>query len=455
MEKQMLRACLDKLEKEYGMLTCNVPVDPKFELGAVQEKVGNHQPILFKNVKGSSVPIISGMFGNRDMFYDFTGTTREGRIQKYLDGIANPIPPKVLQTGPVKENIIKKNIDIGKILPLPTFHEHDSSSFITAGVLVVKDPDTGVTATSIRRMQYNGGNNLSVLVTSPYLSGQMKELFAQKKDLECALVIGYDYYYCLASQLSSAQYGLDKHWYDGGLRGEPLEVVKCETVNLEVPAYAEMVIEGVIPYNEDAVEGPFGELMGYYGEVKKHPVMKITAVTHRNNPIFQISAPCKEEHLSNGLIRDVETYANISRFVSVNDVNITIGGGGRFHAIVSINKKGPGDAKTALLAAFGATKDLKHCVIVDDDIDIFNADDVEGALAARVQASKDVFIVPGAMGTGLDPSHLLEGTTDKVGIDATKPLGEEAIKFEKARIPGYENVNLDKFFPNMKLGGRR
>lgn len=455
LEKQMLRACLDKLENKYGMLTCDVQVDPKFELGAIQEKIGNSQPILFKNIKGSNVPIISGMFGDREMFYDFTGTTREGRIQKYLNAIANPMPPKVLQNGPVKENIIKRNIDMGKILPLPTFHELDSSSFITAGVMVVKDPETGKVVTSIRRMQYNGGNNLSVLVTSPYLSGQMKELFKKKKDLECAIVLGYDHTYCLASQYSSFTYGVDKHWIDGGLRGEPLEVVKCETIDLEVPAHAEMVIEGIIPYNEEAVEGPFGELMGYYGAVQKHPVMKVNCVTHRNDHIFQISAPCKEEHLSNGLIRDMETYANVARFVDVKDVNITIGGGGRFHGIISINKKGPGDAKTASLAAFGATKDLKHCVIVDDDIDVFNPDDVEGALAARVQASKDVFIVPGAMGTGLDPSHLIDGTTDKVGIDATKPLGEEGKSFDKARIPGYENVDLNKFFPNLKTGGRR
>lgn len=445
----MLRACLPKLEEKYGMLTCNAQVDPKFELGGILEKLGNTRPVLFKNVKGHKMPIIGGMFGDREMFYDFTGTTREERLYKYMDAIANPIAPVTLQDGPVKENIITRNIDLGKIFPLPTFHELDSSSFITAGVMVVKDPDTGKVYTSIRRFQYNGGNNLSALVTSPMLTGQMKELFKKKKNLECAIVLGYDYHFCLASQVSSATYGVDKYEVDSALRGEPLELVKCQTIDLEVPAHAEIVIEGVIPYNEDAVEGPFGELMGYYGAVAKHPVMRVSAVMHRNDPIFQISAPCKEEHLSNGLIRDVEVFAHVNRLVKCNDVNVTIGAGCRFHAVVSIDKKTEGDGKQALIGALSSSKDIKHVVVVDNDVDIFDTADVEGIIASRVQASKDVFIIPGGMGTGLDPSHLLEGTSDKMGIDATKPVGEKGIGFEKAKIPGYDNIDLKKFFPNL------
>jgi len=445
----MLRACLPKLEEKYGMLTCDAQVDPKFELGGILEKLGNITPVLFNNVKGHKMPIIGGMFGEREMFYDFTGTTREERLYKYMDAIANPIKPVTLPDGPVKENIITRNIDLGKMFPLPTFHELDSSSFITAGVMVVKDPDSGKVYTSIRRFQYNGGNNISALVTSPMLTGQMKELFKKKKNLECAIVIGYDYNFCLASQVSSAIYGVDKYEVDSALRGEALELVKCQTIDLEVPAYAEIVLEGVIPYNEDAVEGPFGELMGYYGAVAKHPVMRVSAVMHRNDPIFQISAPCKEEHLSNALIRDVEVFTHVNRLVKCNDVNVTIGAGGRFHAVVSIDKKSEGDGKQALIAALSSGKDLKHVVVVDNDVDIFDMADVEGIIASRVQASKDVFIIPGGMGTGLDPSHLLEGTSDKMGIDATKPLGEKAISFEKAKIPGYDNIDLKKFFPNL------
>jgi 2,5-furandicarboxylate decarboxylase 1 len=448
---QMLRACLEPLEKKYKMLTCDVSVDAKYELGGILEKLGNDRPVLFTNVKNHKMPVIGGMFGNREMFYDLTKTNRKQRLYKYMDAMTKPIAPVLLETGPVMEQIHTRNIDIGKLFPLPTFHELDASSFITAGVLVVKDPEDGKIYTSIRRFQYNGGNNLSLLVTSPLLSKQLQKAKLLKKDFECAIVLGYDHCFCLASQLSTSLYGVDKYGYDGALRGEPLELVKCKTVDLEVPAHAEIIIEGKIPWNEEAVEGPFGELMGYYGQVAKHPVMRVSAVMQRKDAIFQISAPCKEEHLSNGLIRDMEIFAHVARLVDVKDVNVTIGAGCRFHAVISIKKNAPGDGKAAILAALGSSKDIKHVVIVDEDIDVFDAKDVEGAIASRVQASTDVVIIPGANGTGLDPSHLIEMTSDKVGIDATKPLGEAGIKFEKAIIPNYDRIDLKKYFPNLEV----
>lgn len=455
MGQQMLRACLETLEKDYQMLTCDVPVNPKFELGGILEKLGNSRPVLFKNVKGHKMPVIGGMFGNREMFYAMTKTTREHRLLKYMDALSKPITPVVVENGPIYEQVIMRNIDLGKLLPLPTFHERDASSFITAGVLVVRDPEDGKIYTSIRRFQYGGENKLSVLVTSNHLSEQLKKAKMNKKDFECAIVLGYDPIFCLASQLSTSLYGVDKYSYDGALRGEPLELVKCKTVSLEVPAQAEIVLEGKISWQEEAVEGPFGELMGYYGKVEKHPVMRVSCVLMRKDPIFQISAPCKEEHLSNGLIRDMELFAQVSRVVDVKDVNVTIGGGCRFHAVVSISKKSPGDGKAAIISALSSSKDIKHVVIVDEDIDIFDASDVEGAIASRVQAVTDLVVIGGANGTGLDPSHLIQQTSDKVGIDATKPLGELGLKFEKAKIPGYDAIDLNKFFPNLSQNNGR
>lgn len=447
LSQQMLRAVLGSLKNKYNLMECDVPVDPRFEMGGILEKLGNDQPVLFKKVKGHGMPVIGGMFGNRDMFYDLIGTTREGRFAKILGALAAPRQPRIVSTGPVHENVVNGRLDLGKLLPLPTFHELDSSSFITAGVLAVRDPDTGKTYTSIRRFQYNGGNNLSVLVTSQPLTGQLQRLREQKKNLEVAVILGYDHVFCLASQISSGLYGIDKYAFDSALRGEPLELVKCKTVDIEVPAHAEIVLEGIIPWDEMKSEGPFGELMGYYGHVADHPVMRVQCMTHRNDPIFQISAPCREEHLSNGLIRDVELYTHVNRLVEVVDANVTIGGGCRFHGIVSIRKKSEGDGKTAIIGALSSAKDMKHVVIVDEDVDIFDPLDVEAALAARVQASKDVVIIPGGLGTGLDPSHLISQTSDKVGIDATKPLGAMQGKFDKARIPGYDQLDLGRFFP--------
>ncbi|MCT4593554.1 MAG: UbiD family decarboxylase [Anaeromicrobium sp.] len=450
MERQMLRGDLEKLRKSGKLLICDKEVDPKFELGAVLKHFRNKKPILFNNIRGSNVSIIGGLFGDRNIFYHMLGTNHEKRIFKFMHAITNPKGTKLIKDGPIKENIITRNIDISKTFPIPTFHENDSSSFITAGIVIIKDPETGKRYTSIRRLQVNGKDNLSILIASPMFTNQLKELKEKKKDMEVAVILGYDYSFLLASQISSELYGVDKYEVDSALREEPLELVKCHTIDLEVPAHGEIVFEGIIPHNREVEEGPFGELMGYYGKVANHPVIEVKAIMFRNNPIFQVSFPCREEHLSNGLIREVELYTHVRKFAKVKDVNVTIGGGCRFHGIVSIEKKEEGDGKGVILGALGSNKDLKHVIVVDDDIDIFNKDDMEGALATRVQGSRDLVIINGAQGSGLDPSHNMRGITDKIGIDATKPLGENGVKFNKAIIPGYEKIDIEKYFPNLK-----
>lgn len=450
MEKQMLRADLKKLIDRGRLLVCEREVDPKFELGAVLKYFKNKRPMLFNNVKGSDVSVIGAMFGDRDIFYDMLNTNHDERIFKFMDAITAPQPTKLLSHGRVKENILTRNINIPEMFPVPTFHENDSSSFITAGIVIIKDPQNGKCYTSVRRLQLNGKNSLSLLIASPMLTDQIKELHGRGKELEVAVILGYDYSFLLASQVSSELYGVDKYEMDSALRGEALELVKCHSVDLEVPADAEIVFEGIIPPNKEETEGPFGELMGYYGGAKKHPIIEVKAVMFRNNPIFQVSFPCREEHVSNGLIREVELYMHTSKFADVKDVNVTVGGGCRFHGIVSINKKNEGDAKSVILGALGSNRDLKHVVVVDDDIDIFSPDDMEGALATRVQGSRDLVIIEGGLGSGLDPSHGLRGVTDKIGIDATKPIGENGEEFNKVKIPGYGKIDIEKYFPNLK-----
>lgn len=442
----MLRAAIEKLKKNGHLLTCNKTVDPKFELGAVLKYYNNEKPIIFNSVKGSSIPVIGGMFGDRKIWYEMLNLSHEERIFKIMDAIATPKPTKLLNNGPIKENIITRNIDISRILPNPTFHENDSCSYITAGIVIIKDPQSGKRYTSIRRLQVNKGNCLSLLIASPLLSSQINQLNSENKPLEVAVILGYDYYFALASQISSSLYGVDKYEIDSALRGEPLELVKCHSVDSEVPAYAEIVLEGIIPPNKKEMEGPFGELMGYYGPSNMHPIMEVKVIMHRNNLIYQTSFPCREEHLPNTLGREVELYRSLDKMVEVKDINITVGGGCRFHGVVSINKKYNGDGKAAIISALSSDKDLKHVVIVDEDVDIFNFKDIEGAIATRVQGSKDIIIIPGGLGSGLDPSHNILNSSDKVGIDATKPLGKKGENFKKVKIPGYENIDINKYF---------
>jgi len=449
LERQMLRYTLEQLRSMDELLVCDREVDAKYELGGVLKYFKNKKPILFNRIKGSTLKGVGGLYGNRELFYKLLNTTHEDRLFKLMEAIANPQPYRVVKSGPIKENIIKRNIDLPRLFPIPKYHEKDSSSYITAGVLVVKDPETKQYYTSIRRLQVNGGNKLSVLIASPKLTQDFLELEKQNKPLEVAIILGYDAYFLMASQISSATYGVDKYEIDSALRGEPLELVPCETVDLLVPAYSEIVLEGRIVPGVREMEGPFGELMGYYGKVAPHPIIEIDCVMHRNDPIFQIAFPCREEHMTIGLIREVELYNTMKNQVDVVDVNITEGGGYRYGAFASIRKKNPGDGKAAIISALGSNKEIKYVVIVDEDVDIFDLQDIEWAIASRAQASEDVVIIPGALGSSLEPSHDLRGVSDKIGIDATKPLGEVAEKFERAIVPGYEDIDIRKYFPNM------
>lgn len=449
MERQMLRHTLEKLKSKNLLLECNKEVDDVYEMGGVLKHFNNKRPILFNNVKNNSMPSIGGLYGERTIIYDLLNINHGNRIQKFMDGIVNPQPYKVVNNGPVKENIIKRNIDLQRILPINKFQEKDSSSFITAGVMVVKERDSGKYYTSIRRLQVNGGNELSALIASPKLTQDFLELEKMGKALEVAIILGYDAATLMASQISSATYGVDKYEIDSSLRGEALELVKCETVDLLVPAYAEIVLEGRIVPDKRQLEGPFGELMGYYGPQAPHPIIKIDCITHRNNPIYQTAFPCREEHVSNGMIREVELYYQLKNQLDIVDVYVTEGGGYRFNAFISINKRNEGDGKTAILAALGLNKDLKQVVIVDGDVDIFDLQEIEWAITTRAQASMDFTIVEGALGSSLEPSHDLRGVTDKVGIDATKPLVDKENHFHRAIIPGYEEVDINKYFPNI------
>lgn len=446
----MLRYTLDELRARNELLVCEREVNPEYELGGVLKYFRNKKPILFNKTMRGSVRAAGGLYGDRDILYNLMNMNRDDRLFKFMEAIANPKPYKVVANGPVKENIIRRNIDLSRILPITKYQEKDSSSFITAGVLVVKDPETNKYFTSIRRLQVNGGNELCALIGSPKLTNDFLELEKKNKPMEVAIVLGYDAYFLMASQVSSATYGVDKYEIDSALRGEPLELVEGETVDLLIPAYAEIVLEGRIIPGKRESEGPFGELMGYYGGISPCPVIEIDAILHRNNPIYEVAFPCREEHLSNGLIREVELYSSLKNQVDVVDVNVTEGGGYRFNAFVSINKKREGDGKSAILAALGSNRELKQVVVVDSDVDIYDVQDIEWATTSRAQASKDFIIVPDALGSSLEPSHDLRGVTDKVGIDATKPLNDENGRFERAIIPGYEDIDIRRYFPNIK-----
>ncbi len=450
-ERQMMRAGLEILRQKGALRVCETPVDPKFELGAVLSYYNNEEPVLFTNVKGSKVPVAGAVFGKRELICDMLGVGMAQCIPRMMNAIANPAKPRLLPSGPVQENVVTSGIDLLKMFPVPTSNELDSGPFITSGMISYKDIETGRVHMAVRRFQVNRGSSINVLVSpaSPHLNAMLKECEKQNRSVECALILGYDASFLLASQISSQKYGLDKYEVDSALRGEPLELVACKSIDLAVPAYAEIVLEGVIKPGNAGKEGPFAELMSYYSEVGTAPLMDVKCVTHRNGAIFQHAFPCREEHLAYGMVKEVEIYSMLAHTVNVQDVNLTIGGGCRLHAVVSIKKRAAGDGKSAILGVLGYYKDIKHVVVVDDDVDIYDMLDVEAAIASRFQAAHDMVAVYGALGSPLEPSHLEAGISDKLGFDCTKPLGETKERYLRAVIPGFDKKTfpIEKYFP--------
>ncbi|MDR0621735.1 MAG: UbiD family decarboxylase [Deltaproteobacteria bacterium] len=448
MSQQMLRAVLDRLRENHQLLVCPQEVDPRFELGAVLSHFDNERPILFTKVLGGRIPVAGALYGNRAIFCDLLGTGVGGRNAKLMGAIARPQKPVEVAKGRVTENVVTRDIDIRKMFPVPTSNGKDSAPYITAGMLVYRDIESQATHMAVRRFQVNRGNSINVLVSgaSPHLLAMLERCRKTRRVLECAVVLGYDAFFLVASQISSGKYGLDKYEVDSALRGEPLQLTKAHGVDLLVPAQAEIVLEGFIRPGNIGPEGPFAELMGYYSEAGTSPLMDVTAVCHRNDPIFQHAFPCREEHLAYGLIKEAEIYAALSTVVDVVDVNLTLGGGCRLHAVVSIKKRRQGDGKSAILTVLGTYKDIKHVVVVDDDVDIFEPKDVAFALASRFQASRDLVVIPGALGSPLEASHQERGQTDKLGFDATINLTASSGLYERSVIPGFEGkIDISKY----------
>ncbi|SFJ75800.1 UbiD family decarboxylase [Thermoflavimicrobium dichotomicum] len=432
-----IRQLIDYWSQTGKLMRIRKEVDPDFELGAVVNHLYGRQPMYFEKVKGYDVPMIAGFGGDRELMADSIGLS-SGRelVPKLIESIVNPLPTNLVPTAPVHENVILEPDDLEELFPICRYHELDSGRYYVAGVLVVKDIAGNKRYTSIRRMQFLGGNRTNILITSPELNEQYNYYESRNEPMEVAVMFGVVPAVVLSSQVSTHLYHTDKFNIASALIGQPLDVVKCKTVDLEVLAEAEVVFEGRMLPHVREMEGPFGELAGYYGKQAPQPVIEISAVTFRNNPIWQTIHPSShEELLPMAVVREATLLSTVRQVVpGVKDVVVTLNGAARCHAVIQIEKRREGDGKQALLAAFASDKDLKHVVVVNEDVNIWDPNDVEWAIATRVQADQDVFIVPGANGSPLEASHNLRGVSAKMGIDATYPL-YAADKFKRKSIP--------------------
>lgn len=444
-----LRNWLAYLADEGKLVNVSREVKLKYEMAAVIKKLDGKAAVKFKNPAGYDIPVVSGLVYNRDMLAKALGTTKNDLVRKFSKCQKHPLKCKIIsqREAPVMENVLTKDLDLMKF-PIPVHHEKDAGAYITAGLLIAKDPETGKRNVSIHRLQVLSANELGILILPRHLWQIFQKAEQEKKTLDIAIAIGVDPLLLLASQ-AIVPFGIDELEIASALKDGKQQLVKCNTVDVEVPAEAEIVLEGKLLPGVRRMEGPFGEFPKYYGPASEKPVVEITAICHRNNPIYHTILPATKEHLLlGGIAREATLLELVSQVVpTVKDVHLTLGGTCRYHAVIAIEKKHEGEAKNAIFAAFASSHEIKHVVVVDSDVDIFDMEEVEWAIATRCQASKDIVIVSGSLGSKLDPSTN-NGIGDKMGIDATCPLDAPDGRYERIKIPGYDKLDIEKYLDN-------
>ncbi len=421
-----------------------------YEIAAIAKKLDGQKAVLFPRPEGHSVSVVSGYVASRSWIAEAMGAPESELLAAFRD--ASEHPTKWIEvpadSSPVRQVTVEKP-DLLKLFPIPRHNEHDSAQYITAGVIVARNPRNGAQNVSIQRIQVKDGRRLQALILPRHLSAFHTMAEEKGEALPIAIVIGADPLTLLASQ-AVVPIDQDELEIAGSLHGAPLEVVKCAGSEIRVPAHAEIVIEGRVLPNVRELEGPFGEFPRTYSPAGQHQVIEVDRVTHRRNPIWHTIVPAELEHLMLGAIpREATILGLLQRsFPNVLDAHLSLGGTCRYNLYVKMKKRRESEAKNVIMAAFGSHFDLKQVIVVDDDVDVHNPTEVEWAVATRFQADRDLIVVAGAQGSPLDPSTTLDGRIDgtsaKMGLDATRPLKYEGHTFTRVRVPGEETVDLDR-----------
>ena len=444
---QDLTTFLDQVKRDnpQDFLVVSREVDPTFEITAITVKLeqeAKRRPILlFENVKGTKFPVLTNLHAGRSRLAAAIHAKPEEMQRAYLRAMEKPIAPKIVEKAPMKDVILAGDkIDLYK-LPQVWHHQDDAGPYITAAISFAKDPNGEAWNCAYNRLMIKSRNTTSIHLTSAkHLWEYQRAAEAREKSLPVAFAIGVHPAIALGC-LAIGSIDEDERAIMGGLLGEPLELVKCETSDLLVPAAAEIILEGEILPHERTAEGPFGEFTGYSLGERQREVLHVRAITHRRNAIFQ---DITVGHLDHLMLSTTPIEANLYRAVrsmvpSVKAVRVPA----PFTCYVSIEQRTSGQAKNAILAVLGADLYMKRVVIVDHDVDIFNDRQVNWAIATRCQPDRDIAIITNTRGSDLDPSNKEDGHTAKWGVDATaKP--SLASFTPRHRIPSdvWQRINI-------------
>jgi 2,5-furandicarboxylate decarboxylase 1 len=427
------RSALGRMATQGRLCAYTAQADAHLEIAAIMKRLDGGPALMFTDVAGHGMPVVGNLLScqpNCEAAFgiDFIG------IREFIGrALGSPKPPALVDKAPAQERVHTANIDLPAMLPALHHTAADAGRFITAGIVIVRDPETGTYNASYHRLQLAGGGRAGVkLDYGRHLRLAFERAKRKGEALPIAVCIGTDLalHYTAATMGSQMPEHADELAVAGGLCGRPLPVARAITQDLIVPAETEIVLEGRMLIDETVQEGPFGEFVGYLAPADAAPVFEVTAVTHRDRPIYHAingfgreTIMLRKYVLEASLLKVLQTAVPI-----VVDADMTPGGLHRFHAVVQVRKGSPqhdGLQRNAIFAAFGALKDLDMVIVVDEDIDIRDPHDVEYALATRMEASKDLLVMPG--GRGHEYVRVSQnGIRTKLGIDATVPFADKA-----------------------------
>ncbi|WP_166459811.1 UbiD family decarboxylase [Amycolatopsis pithecellobii] len=438
-----LRAWLDDLRRHGQLGEVRSRITPDQDVAAVLEHADGSSAVLFTDVEGSEFPLAGNLVPGRDALARAAGCAPAELAGRYAQALREPRPCTVIDAAQAPVFRHRLHGDVLSRLPLTVQHEHDAGYYLTAGLVLVRDPVSGKTNLSINRMQVVGDRRLGVLVLPGRLRRILGEAESRGQDLDLAIVVGVDPLLGLASQ-APADREIDDLEVASALRATPLPVAPCPGSGLLVPAEAEFVLEARFRANQRVQEGPFGEFPRTYGPAGSAPLVEVLSCRHRPDAVFQtILSGGREHFLLGGIPREATLLRTLREaHFDVTSVRLTEAGSCRLHAIVALRAPGPGVGVNALLITLGALTTVKHAIVVDDDVDIFDDEQVGWAMATRVQADRDVVIIPGARGSSLDPSSA--GTTAKMGINATAPATDRD-RHARMRTAPKDPGKLDRY----------
>jgi len=397
----------------------------KFEPGAAR----------FDCIQESSYPVLGNLFCNKAAFAAYFSIPVSGIIPSLLNAIEKRVPCPVVDQAPCQE-VVDLQPDLDR-LPLLMHCQGDGGRYISSGVVIARHPVFGQNADFHRCMQFSKTEMAMRVVKGRHFDAFLQEL----GHVDVAVCVGVPPN-VLAAAATSVEIGINELEIANAL--EPLQVVRAKTVDIYVPAEAEFVLEGTVYRDRRHAEGPFVDLTETQDIVRQEPVFVVKAITHRKDAFWHALLPGGLEHkLLMGMPREPTVFKKVNEVVRCLDVNVNPGGCSWLHAIVEIEKRHEDDGRKAIRAAFSGHTSCKHVFVVDDDIDIYNPQEVEWAMATRFQGDVDMIVLPRERGSSLDPSAEPEThLTTKIGFDLTKPLDARGKKFEKTPFP---DVDLDAF----------